>query len=207
MEVNEVELKFEINGTETEILYQKFIDKYRHDYSGYEISEMYDLNDLLSKNDARLRLRKTIDLFTNEIVTRVTYKKPLTRKGIKVELEHETTVGNYSKMLQILHSIGFERVSSYEKFRHSFITDNGTKLEIDIYPYATFLEIEGRKKEIIEYAEELGFSMGKNITDSCDTIDDKRRKSRGLPSRDDILFENVEKETIEQRKLIQNSKK
>lgn len=206
MENKEIELKFEIKSGDVAKYYLSFLTKFFHRFSGYEKNEMYDLDNLLDKDDARLRLRKTTRLDGGGETVKLTYKKPLTRKGIKVEIEHETGIESYDNMLEILKAIGFCRKSSYEKFRHSFSHEKEL-IEIDVYPFATFVEIEGRKKEIVKLAEELGFKLDDNLTDSCDTIDDNRRKAQGLNSRDEILFDDLKGATDEQSKIIKINQK
>lgn len=60
-------------------------------------------------------------------------------------------VGNFDTMVQILKMLGYSTTTSYEKYTtHIKFKDSGAELEIQKYPFATFLEIEGEKEEIIK---------------------------------------------------------
>ena len=83
---DEIELKFEIeNYKEIVKKIQKF---FNFSESAYETTIMYDEGKKLFDKDARLRLRKILDLKTGKEKTEISYKKPKTRKGIKIEEKH-----------------------------------------------------------------------------------------------------------------------
>src|SRR3989344_6705615 len=107
----EIELKFEVKDYLNTI--QKLMKVSKFKASAYEITVMYDEGKKLFDKDARLRLRKKVDIINDKEATEISYKKPLTREGIKIEEEYETSVGNFDEMEQIFANIGFTRVSSY----------------------------------------------------------------------------------------------
>ncbi len=191
----EVELKFEIKD------YNKLVSKLLKllDFvnSAYEITVMYDENKKLFEKDARLRLRERIDLKTNIKKTEISYKKPLTREGIKIEEEYETSVGSFEEMENIFANIGFTKVSSYERIRDTF-KKGDMKITIDSFSFGDYLEVEGDIKEIQELAKELGFDIGGNITQSCDDIYAEMRIAEGKSVPDHILFQD--KKTLEKEK-------
>lgn len=181
----EVELKFEIAPTIKTLLparlkrlgFKKFQDHV------FEKTVMYDNNDhLMQTSDGRLRLRsngKTVEL---------SYKKPLSRKGIKREIEYETEVADQTMMEKILKAAGFHPTTSYERYRTLWIKNN-IKVTIDEYPFATFLEIEGDQSTIKQVAVELGFDLKNNLTDSCDTLFTKWRIAHGLTPTPHMVFD------------------
>lgn len=184
---DEIELKFEIKDYQE--LIQKLLKLAKLHSSAYERTIMYDENKKLFEKDARLRLRRKIDLKTNQEETEISYKKPKTREGIKIEEEYETSVSNFDEIENILANIGFTKVSSYERIRDTFKKDS-MKITIDSFPFGDYLEVEGEMQEIQEIAQELGFDMEKNITKSCDDIYNDICKSKGIQTPDHILFEN-----------------
>lgn len=198
--MKEIELKFRVsNFDET---FKALKRNFQYISSGHELTEMYDLDSMLNKKDGRLRVRsiRYLNNKNNGEEVEFSYKRPLTRKGIKIELEHEVTVSKKNELSSILKEIGFRVVSSYERYRHTF-HHKKVKITLDHFPFADFLELEGPKKEIISLAERLNFDIAQNITDSCDTIDDIERRTAGLSPRDHILFVNILKTDNEQTKL------
>jgi len=185
----EVELKFEIENYFG--LVEKLVKRSTKFYSAYEITVMYDENKKLFEKDARLRLRKKVDLKTNKEETEISYKKPLTREGIKIEEEYETSVGSFAEMENIFANIGFKKVSSYDRIRDTFIINN-LKVTIDSFIFGDYLEIEGDITEIQKLANELGLDMKENITKSCDDIYAEICISQSKPVPEHILFENQE---------------
>ncbi len=184
---DEIELKFEIKDYEKLVGTLKEVSEFKN--SAYEITIMYDENGKLFKKDARLRLRRMIDIKTNEEKTEISYKKPKTREGIKIEEEYETSVGNFDEIEQVLKNIGFEKVSSYERIRDTFVK-GGMKITIDSFPFGDYLEVEGELEDIKKFAEERGLDMNENITKSCDDIYYSIQTGKGKEVSDHILFED-----------------
>jgi len=196
----EVELKFEIKNYAK--LAPKLLKLSTSFNSAYEITVMYDENKKLFDKDARLRLRKKVDVKTNKEETEISYKKPLTREGIKIEEEYETSVGSFAEMENIFVNIGFTKVSSYDRIRDTFRIGN-MKVTIDSFLFGDYLEVEGDINEIQKLAKELGFEMKDNITKSCDDIYAEMCIAQGKPVPDHILFDSKEAlEKEKQKRLI-----
>lgn len=152
----------------------------------YEKTVMYDNpQQLMRATDGRIRIRiigKSCEF---------SYKKPLTRKGIKKEEEYEVVVSDFSKLEKILEKMDFKPVSSYERYRTRLEKDH-IEVTIDEYPFALFVEIEGEEEKIKKLAQELGFSLENNLTDSCDTLFQKWRSKKGLPFKPHMRFEDYD---------------
>jgi predicted adenylyl cyclase CyaB len=109
----EIELKFEINKNEIESLNKRlkelgFVLLKRV----YELNVMYDNpSHIMQITDGRIRLRKSGE------DTILTYKKPLSRKGIKKEIEYETKVSDFDIMEKIFGMMEFTKTTSYERYR------------------------------------------------------------------------------------------
>ena len=153
----------------------------------YEKTVMYD-NDrqIMQTTDGRIRLRVSDDS------VELSYKKPLSRKNIKREVEYEVEVSNFQTTEKILAMMGFVPTTSYERYRTTF-TKGEIKVTIDEYPFANFLEIEGKKEKIKNLALELGFLLRANLTDPCDTLFQKWRKEKGLDFKPHMRFEDYDK--------------
>ncbi len=202
--VDEIELKFEIENYREMVEELLKISDFQS--SAYELTVMYDQGKKLFDLDARLRLRKILDLKTNEETTEISYKKPKTREGIKVEEEYETMVERFDEMEKILKNIGFSSVSSYERIRDTFNFDN-VKITLDSFPFGDYLEIEGEKEKIKKLAKDLDFDLSENITKSCDDIYADICNKEGRKVSNHIKFEsknNFEKEKSKRDNFINN---
>lgn len=183
----EVELKFEIKKEKIEGLVSQ-LKKLGFTASKriYEKTVMYDNpQQLMQTTDGRVRLRVTGDK------CEFCYKKPLTREGVKKEIEHEVVVSDFDTTEKILGAMEFTSTTSYERYRTTLT--NKVKVTIDEYPFATFLEIEGEEDEIKKVAGELKLDLKGNLTDPCDTLFQKWRKERGLGFKPQLLFKDYDK--------------
>lgn len=180
----EIELKFEIKKEKTitsRLIKLGFKIKNK---KTYEKTVMFDNpQKLMQITDGRVRLRQTGKKIE------FSYKKPLTREGIKKEIEYEVEVSDFKKIVKILEMMKFAQTTSYERYRTEF-GKNGVKATIDEFPFATFLELEGSENKIKNIARDLGFNLNDNITDSCDTIFTKRRIAKGLKPISHIRFDD-----------------
>jgi len=194
----ETELKFEVENYEK--LAKKLLKIANFISSAYELTIMYDENGKLFKKDARLRLRKIVDIRNNMIKIEMSYKKPKTREGVKIEEEYEVEVSNFDEIEKILNEIGFEKVESYERIRDTFEKE-GVKITIDSFPFGDYIEIEGDIHKIKQIAKSLGFDFSKNITKSCDDIYVELCQKEGKELKDFIVFENKEQlEKLKQKR-------
>ncbi len=184
--MHEVELKFLISSKDS--INQKLGTLAKFVMRAFEITEMYDnKNKELFNVDARLRVRDIINLDTKEKKCELTYKKPITREGIKIEEEIKAKVQDYRDICEILNKIGFEIVSSYERIRTTYMVGTA-EVVIDEFPFGTYLEIEGEKDDIINIASQLGLDLIDNITKSCDDIYADIQKSAEKPIEEHIRF-------------------
>ncbi len=122
---------------------------------------MFDNADkLMEHTDGRIRLRQQ----GNKIS--LSYKRPLPSVGNeKKEVELETEVGSFEVMSNILRMMGYAPSTSYEKYTIPVKINNKPEIHIEIqkYPFETFLEIEGGKEDIEKTAEQLGFDPNNAI--------------------------------------------
>jgi predicted adenylyl cyclase CyaB len=139
----------------------------------FETTSMYDdLSGLLQAQDARLRLR-------NGYKSSISYKRPISRRGVKREIEFETVVLDCGEMKKILQSLGFRLASSYG--RHRTIWKVGhVKIFLDEFSFGTYVEIEGSILGIQKIAKELDFSLKNNLTGSYDGIYKSICEERGI---------------------------
>jgi adenylate cyclase class 2 len=183
----EIELKFFVKDYNKTINTVLPIAKFKK--SAYEITIMYDdSNKTLFKDDARLRLRRIVNLKNKEETCELSYKKPKTREGIKVEEEDEVKVSSFVEMKNILEKQGFSVVSSYERIRDTFESDD-CKITVDSFPFGELLEIEGEINKIKNIAEKLGFDLKDNTTKSCDDIYADICEKEGREPNPNITFE------------------
>lgn len=187
----EIEFKFQIKAQDI----KKFIKRLKQ-LGGIVIKKrtcektiMYDNpQQIMQKTDGRIRLR------ISGKKCEFSYKKPLTRKGIKKEIEYEVEVSNFHIVEKILSMMKFTPVTSYERYRTTLQSkDKDIKVTIDEYPFANFVEIEGAEKKINELIQKLPFSFKDNLTESCDTLFQQWRKAKGLPFKPHMLFQDYNK--------------
>ena len=91
-------------------------------------------------------------------------------------------------MNAILESLGFHCEQVYEKWRETLVIKN-TQFCLDAMPYGNFLEIEGTKKDIKQYAQDLGLQWGKRILANYLEIFEILRKKFDLKFTD-VTFHN-----------------
>lgn len=148
----------------------------------FQKTEMYDnANKLMGKTNGRIRLRT--EESPSGTIYELSYKKPITREGVKQEKEHTIQIrDSINDTKEILKAMGFNKISSYEKIRISFneISPNLRGIDIDIYPFETFCEIEGEIKTIKIIAKNLGFSLKDNLTKSCDDLYSEWCETKGI---------------------------
>jgi len=137
----------------------------------------------LIKNKSLLRLRK-------DSKTTLTFKSqpPDADSRFKMLRELEVEVSDFPTATRILESLGFIKEQIYEKWRETLVLES-TYFCIDKTPYGDFLEIEGNKEEIMEYASLLGLDWKERILLNYLELFDILKKILDL-SFSDITFEN-----------------
>lgn len=138
-----------------------------------ETTIMYDNKSrFMQKSDGRLRIRTG---YANSL----SYKKPITRNGIKEEIEFETEIGDANETELIIKELGYNKVSGYTRNRTIWKVNN-VKVFLDEFSFGNYIEIEGSEKDIIKIASRLGFKMEDNITKSYDGIYKEICEKKGI---------------------------
>lgn len=142
-----------------------------------------DANKTLKAKKCLLRLR-------HDQKTTLTFKStpPESSDQFKVLNEREVEVSDFPVMNDILESLGFHCEQVYEKWRETLVVEN-TQFCLDAMPYGNFLEIEGNKKDIKQYAQDLGLQWGNRILANYLEIFEILRKKFDLKFTD-VTFHN-----------------
>ena len=116
-----------------------------------------DAGKTLKQEQSLLRLRQ-------DDKTTLTFKStpPDSDKQFKILKELEVEISDFVTMSRILNALGFHCDQVYEKWRETLVIE-GTQLCLDSMPFGDFLEIEGPKEDIKNFASHLGFRWGKRI--------------------------------------------
>jgi adenylate cyclase class 2 len=116
-----------------------------------------DIPKSLKQKKSLLRLRRD----TKNILT---FKSAPAKKdgSFKIVKELEVEVSDFDTMHHILEALGFHREQIYEKWRETFELHQ-TYLCLDTMPYGDFIEIEGQKQNIRNFASHLGLDWNKRI--------------------------------------------
>ena len=185
----EIELKFKINDNQI----KKIINNpdITAEKEVHQKTMMFDNADkLMEHTDGRIRLRQQ----GNKIS--LSYKRPLPSAGNeKKEVELETEVGNFEVMSNILRTMGYAPTTSYEKYTTFFKLKGQPEIHIEIqkYPFETFLEIEGSKEEIEKTAKQLGFDTKDALVKPADTLFIEWRMAKGLIFKPHMTFKDYDK--------------
>ncbi|CAB1061586.1 Adenylate cyclase (EC [Olavius sp. associated proteobacterium Delta 1] len=111
----------------------------------------------LRKNQSLLRLRR-------DQTVKLTYKStpPEENNQFKIMKELEVEVSDFDTAHLILEALGFHHEQVYEKWRETLVLDQ-TQFCLDSMPYGNFLEIEGPKQDIKNFAIQLGLRWDQRI--------------------------------------------
>ena len=109
----------------------------------FETNLRFDTPDrILSASFQVLRLRQ-------DTRARLTYKGPADPGStVSSRPEYEVEVSDLDTGREILESLGYEVVTTYEKYRTSFLLDN-VEISLDEMPIGYFIEIEGADEDQI----------------------------------------------------------
>lgn len=151
----ETEIKFRIKN-EDEVIRRLESIGAKKVSGGLEHNEGFD-NGSLRERGVLLRLRK----FNGKNI--LTFKIGITKEKFKKAEEIETGVSDFQKAKTILRNLGFEVSWIYEKKRTLYALGN-TTISIDIFPFGSFIEIEGSESGIREVAKGLNMDIKKGIT-------------------------------------------
>jgi len=123
-----------------------------------EENTLYDFRSKdLQKKQQALRLRK----INKKIL--LTFKGPPQKsRKFKIREEYETGVRNEKQLKKILKSLGLQPVFSYQKYRTIYRKKN-LKVCLDETHIGNFIELEGKRNEIVKFSKALGFSKNEFI--------------------------------------------
>jgi adenylate cyclase class 2 len=150
-----------------------------------EINSFFDTEDRsLLAADEGLRLRQRRDLATNDEAFILTFKGPRQHGPLKSREEIELTVGSGHDAMDLLLSLGFARVLTFEKKRQSWRLD-GCQVELDDVPHlGLFVEIEGPREDLVmSVRDKLGLSARPVIKASYIAMLMTHLQERGIADR------------------------
>ncbi len=193
----EFEIKFLINSKDIDKIKSKILKISEIFYEGkmYEKTIMLDnKNKIMDKEDARLRVRQISEQKNSkDVKIEFSYKRRIKADGgIKQEEEIETAfITDGDLFFQILHKMGYEITTSYERYRETYKV-NGTKITLDEFPFGYILEIEGEEKNINQICDFLKLNKRKSYALSCDDVYVELCEKNNIKPKDHILFEDSE---------------
>jgi predicted adenylyl cyclase CyaB len=119
----------------------------------YEENALYDFpSGNLYQQHCALRLRAETKK------TFLTFKgPPLKSRKFKIREEYETEVKNRKQLKIILGELGLVPTVSYNKWRSVYKKKN-LKICLDETSAGNFIELEGERHDIVQFARSLGFS-------------------------------------------------
>jgi adenylate cyclase class IV len=137
----------------------------------------------------KIRLRIFDDFIHQECNVIHKYKVSV-KDGIKREMEEVVYKGSLlDDAFSAINNLGdFKEENSYEKTRVLFLAESKAEITVDIYPFGTWVEIEGSSKDIHYLAKQLGYSKKDYITDSADDLYLEWIKKHNFPEMWDIRF-------------------
>ena len=162
----------------------------------FELNLRYeDSQNSLGRNHRLLRLRKSHK-------TTLTYKQRRIdmENQFKVHHEMEVEIDNFDMMMAILTALGYRQAQVYEKWRETYRLDD-TIFCLDTMPYGEFLEIEGKKTEILKSTAQLGLDWRSRILLNYLELFDKIKKQLHLTF-NDLTFDNFKPIDIALKPII-----
>jgi adenylate cyclase class 2 len=138
-----------------------------------EWNVLYDFADSrLEKNQQALRLRRT------DKKAFFTFKgPPLKSRSFKIRQEYESEIKNPRSFKKILKKLGLRPAFEYRKKRMLLRKDR-VKICLDETEAGNFLELEGKRSDIVKLAAGLGYSRKDFIKlDYVQMIKEKRQKA------------------------------
>ncbi|MGB4704762.1 MAG: class IV adenylate cyclase [Candidatus Saccharicenans sp.] len=138
----------------------------------------YDFADgRLEKSRQALRLRRI------ERKAFLTFKgQPQKSRSFKVREEYESEVKNYRNIRKILKKLGLRPTFEYRKKR-MLLRRGRVKICLDITEVGNYLELEGKRSDIVKLARQLGYSRKDFIKlDYVQMIIEKRQRDQSSSS-------------------------
>jgi len=137
----------------------------------------------LKKSKALLRLRKA----AGKVI--LGYKRKIPSRRYKQEEEIEVEVSDFDKTKKLSEKLGFYKWFIYEKIREVYHYKN-TEIVIDKLPFGTYLEIEGKEKDIKRVMDKLGLDIKQGLTDTYKKLHQQYCKEKGIKAKD-IVFKKT----------------
>lgn len=170
----ETEVKIEIDSVEQ--IRQKLVEMKAELFKKKALqTDIYLDNGRLRKKDQTLKIRD------NAILVYKGHSQK--RKNIRSSEEIEVMVDNGSYILHLLEKLGYTRYWKKELYRECYLY-HMTQICIDETPMGNFIEIEGKKEDIINIAKQLGFSQKHFIADGYGKLWKKKNKNKQV----DMVF-------------------
>lgn len=140
-----------------------------------------DVSNSISKMGASLRLRKGS---RNKLTLKV---KMYTEKGVRTSKKLTVNIDNIQVMKDILSYLGYNVCQRVEQYRICYQYGDSV-IHLDILPMGNFVEIVGKKENIIEIAEILNLDMGDCLGKHYGEIWNEYCGSRGINQEDIVFF-------------------
>jgi adenylate cyclase class 2 len=166
-----------------------------HECAAQHVGEFLETNtffdtpgEALHAEDRGLRLRQKRDLKSNQETFVLTYKGPRQESALKSREEIELTVSSGRDAADLLVSLGFNPVLTFQKKRQSWMLDD-CHVELDELPHlGHYVEIEGPREDcIMTVREQLGLSGRPLIKSSYIGLLIAYLKDRGMTVRS-VMF-------------------
>lgn len=124
-----------------------------------EWNVFYDFADgRLTRNRQALRLRLV------DKKAFLTFKgQPLKSRSFKIREEFETEVKNLKQIKKILKKLGLKQIFEYRKKR-AILKKDRVKICLDETEAGFFIELEGKRSDLVKLARQLGFSRKDFLT-------------------------------------------
>lgn len=134
---------------------------------GQSQGRFFEKNILFDTADQRLRHEKVLLRLRRSETCLLTVKSPAENPDpeFKILKEWETKIDNFETTRKILHVLGFDQETIYEKYRENFFLRD-VDLSLDELPFGFFAELEGEKEKIREVASLLGFDWMQKTTEN-----------------------------------------
>lgn len=151
--MTEIEIKIRIKDKKNFILQLESIGAVVKKEKHFEENTLFDFpsQNLLKKQSA-LRLRKI------DKKCYLAFKGPPQKsRSFKIREEYETEIKNEKKARKILKSLGLKESFRYTKNRTVY-QKNRVKICLDETPVGDYVELEGKRSDIVRIAEKLGYT-------------------------------------------------
>jgi adenylate cyclase, class 2 len=157
---------------------------------GRSTGRHFESNIIFDDDTGRLRRGRYLLRLRQDNRNRLTFKSPAPDAAgeVKIRRETEVTLDDFGAMRHIVHALGFQRETVYEKWRETFELE-GAHLCLDTLPFADFLEIEGDIETIRDLAGRLGLNWNKRIRLNYHALFEMVKRREGLTFTD-ITFAN-----------------